>query len=466
MTFRLRIVLWFSLALLITLVAVHLVTIEVVRLMLYNDLDSSLQAELTWIKDILITYKARQVPDAEIRNEIQERSSLNPRKQFISIWDADGKSYFNTRNLEEESLPMADTPVQPNTLKGFREQDIRLIGMREGGYSIAIGYSLADAESAISKIAFSSNIVLPVTLLFAFMGGLILVGRLLRPIKEVNQFLEAAATHPLSRDLPQLELKKKDEIGELGRRVTEAVGKMRQSMRWTLSYSSLVPHQLRTPVAVMRSQLENAMQERATRAQLQQAVASTYDEVLKLSDTIENLLTLGKLQAGTLRLQMQKLRMRNFLEGFRDEARPLAGCKDIRFVLEEGPDIPLEADMQWIRQALFNLLDNAIRHTPEGGKITVRYAIDGSMLEIQLSDTGEGIPPGEIPWLFEPFFQGEYRDRNAPGAGLGLALVKLIVTAHRGSVHVASIPGKGTIFTMSLPLKPASSEHDAGAQSE
>lgn len=452
MTFRLKIVLWFSLALLVALLVVHLVTIEVVRMMIYDDLDNSLHAELTWVKDMLVTYKTRNVPDAEIRQEIQERGSLNPHKEFISIWDAKGNSYFNTRNLEAQGLPRADSLAQPLTLKGFRGLDVRLIGMQGGGYSIAIAYSLADVESAISSIAFSSNVVLPVTLFFAFMGGLLLVGRLMRPIKDVNHFLEAAATHPLSRDLPKLDTTKKDEIGELSRRVTETVGKMRGSMRWILSYSSLVPHQLRTPVAVMRSQLENAMQERATRTRLQETVASTYDEILKLNDTVENLLTLGKLQAGTLRLQMQKLRIRNFLEGFRDEARPLAACKEIKFVLEEGPDVLLEADMEWIRQALFNLLDNAIRHTSEDGCITVRYTVDGSLLELQMSDTGEGIPPSEIPRLFEPFFQGEYRDHKSPGAGLGLVLVKLIATAHRGSVHVASIPGRGTTFTLSLPL--------------
>ena len=453
MTFRLKIVLWFSLALLITLVAVRLVTIEVFRMMVYDDLDSSLQAELTWIRERLVTYKARQVPDPEIHNEMQERSSLNPRNEFISIWDAECNPYFISRNLEGQSLPNAGILTRPMTLKGFREDPVRVIGMREGGYTITVGYSLADVESAIRNIILISNIVLPVTVLFGFMGGLLLVGRLMRPIKEVNRFLEAAVAHPLSLDLPPLDLKQKDEIGELSRRVTEAVAKMRTSMRWILSYSSLVPHQLRTPVAIMRSQLENAMQEHASRAQLQETLTSTYDEIVKLNDIIENLLTLGKLQAGTLRLDLQKLRIRNFLEGFRGEACTLVQHKNIEFVLEEGPDVLLTADLRWIRQALFNLLDNAIRHTAQGGQITMRYAVTGSMLDLQLSDSGDGIPPAEIPHLFEPFYQGEYRDRNAPGTGLGLVLVKLIVTAHSGTVHVTSIPGQGTTFTISVPLR-------------
>ena len=463
MTFRLKIVLWFSLSLLISLVVVHLATIGIVRLLIYDELDSSLEAEVNWLDDFLLTYKGRQIPDSEICDEIQQRSRMNPRKEFISIWDAKGNSYFNTRNLEGQSLPRPDSVSQPITLRGFRGQDMRFVGKSKGGYSIAIGYSLTETESAIHSIVFSSSIILPVIVLFAFAGGLLLAGRLLRPISEVNQYLAAAATHPLTRDLPHLDVRKKDEVGELSRRVTETVGKMRTSMRWILSYSSLVPHQLRTPLAIMRSQLENAMQERATRAQLQEVIASTYDEILKLNDTIEELLTLGKLQAGTLHLQMQKLRMRNFLEGFREEAAPLAGCKDIEFVLEEGPDILLTADMQWIRQALFNLLDNAIRHTPEGGRISVRYAIDGAMVNLQISDTGEGIPATDIPGLFEPFYQGENRDRTVTGAGLGLVLVKLIATAHHGSVHVASIPGKGTTFTVSLPLHPEMTEAEADA---
>ena len=463
MTFRLKIVLWFSLSLLISLVVVHLATIGVVRLLIYDELDSSLEAEVNWLDDFLLTYKGRQVPDSEICDEIQQRSRMNPRKEFISIWDANGNSYFNTRNLEGQSLPRPDSVSQPITLQGFRGQDMRFVGKSKGGYSIAIGYSLTDTESAIRSIVFSSNIMLPVTVLFAFAGGLLLVGRLLRPINQVNHYLAAAATHPLTRDLPHLDVGKKDEVGELSRRVTETVGKMRTSMRWILSYSSLVPHQLRTPLAIMRSQLENAMQERATRAQLQEVIASTYDEILKLNDTIEELLTLGKLQAGTLHLQMQKLRMRNFLEGFREEAAPLAGCKSIEFVLEEGPDILLTADMQWIRQALFNLLDNSIRHTPEGGRISLRYAIYGAMVNLQISDTGEGIPATDIPGLFEPFYQGENRDRTGSGAGLGLVLVKLIATAHHGSVHVASIPGKGTTFTVSLPLHPEMAEAEANA---
>lgn len=455
MPFRFRIVLWFSLAVLVVLVIVRLVTVAVVRIAIYDALDSSLKAEAVWMQNILYTYKAREVPETEIYDEIQQRSSLNPRKEFITVRDPAGNLIFKTANLGNDVLPNVDSLTGPVTVESFRDVSIRLICERDARYSIAIGYPLTDADYAIGKIVSSSNFVFPLAIILVFAGGLFLAGRFVAPIKEVNRYL-AAATGPLSRSLPELDATRRDEIGELSRRVRGTVSKMRGSMRWILSYSSLVPHQLRTPVTVIRSQLENSMQEPSTRAQLQAVIASTYDEILKLNDTIENLLTLGKLQAGTLRLQMQKLRVRNFLEGFRDEARALAACKEIEFVLEEGPDVLLTADMEWIRQSLFNLLDNAIRHTPEGGMITARHVLNGPMLDLQLSDTGEGIPEAEIPRLFEPFFQGEYRDQKASGAGLGLVLVKLIASAHHGSVRVASTPGKGTTFTVSLPLKPES----------
>ncbi len=161
MTFRLKVVLWFSLSLLISLVVVHLATIGVVRLLINDELDSSLEAEVNWLDDFLLTYKGRQVPDSEICNEIQQRSRMNPRKEFISIWDASGNSYFNTRNLEGQSLPHPDSVSQLITLKDFRGQDVRFVGKTKGGYSIAIGYSLTETESAIRSIVISSNIIAP-----------------------------------------------------------------------------------------------------------------------------------------------------------------------------------------------------------------------------------------------------------------------------------------------------------------
>jgi len=465
MPFRLRIVLWYTLGVFVTIVILRLVTVTFIRIELYNEVDSSLKAEAAWISNILQSHRARRIPDAEICSEIQWRSSVNPRKEFISIRETGGGLFFRTVNLQDDSLPDATTPMGLVTVQSFRDQPVRLMGIRDSVYAITIGYSLADIESSIGRIISSSNLIIPLALLVVFATGLLLVGRFMAPIRGVNRYLAVAASGSLSRDLPPLDLTKKDEIGELSRRVAETVGKMRTSMRWILSYSSLVPHELRTPLAVIRSQLENAMKEGTTRAQLQGSVASTYDEILKLNGIIEDLLTLGKLQAGTFRLELQKMRLRNFLEGFSEEASGLAQHKGIDFVLEEGPDIPLMADLQWIRHALLNLLDNAIRHTPQGGQIRVRYAVTGSSLDLQMLDSGEGIPPGEIPHLFEPFYQGEYRDRNAPGAGLGLVLVKMIISAHGGTVHVASLPGGGTAFTMTLPLKRVSSA-EATAASE
>jgi signal transduction histidine kinase len=452
MNFRIKIVLWLSLVIFLALVGVRLATLEVVKTMLLDDLDSSLHAELIWARDILVSYKARGISDDEIRREIQERSSLNPRKVFATIRHAGGSVYFNTHNLEGQPLPGVDSLSEPVTVSGVRSQQIRLIGMHDGNYSFTVAYSLVDVDAAIDKILVSAAVVVPVTLLLGIAGGLVVVGRFLKPVKEVNQFLAAAATHSLSHDLPHLDVTKKDEIGELSRRVTEAVGKMRTSMRWILSYSSLVPHQLRTPVAVMRSQLESVMEQDVPRSRLQQTMISTYDEILKLNNIIDDLLNLGKLQAGTMRLEKRRIAIAGFLADFGEEACALVRWKGIQFVLHEGPDIELMADEQWLRQVLFNLLDNAIRHTPDVGQISVACAVRGDSLELRFSDTGEGIQAEEMPLLFEPFFQGKYRDNKSYGSGLGLVLVKLIVSAHGGTIAVESSPGEGATFVIGLPL--------------
>ena len=162
--------------------------------------------------------------------------------------------------------------------------------------------------------------------------------------------------------------------------MTETVGKMRTSMRWILSYSSLVPHQLRTPVAVMRSQLEDAMHERATRViNSQQVVASTYDEILKLNDSKELRPRSGNSRPGAPPANAETPH-EEFPGGFAREAGPLAGCKNIEFGVEE-PYILFHGryamDTTGVVQHVCTPL---IRHTPEGGQIRARYAINGPMI--------------------------------------------------------------------------------------
>jgi signal transduction histidine kinase len=160
------------------------------------------------------------------------------------------------------------------------------------------------------------------------------------------------------------------------------------------------------------------------------------------------------MQAGTFKLERKKVAIHTLLKDFYDEALFLSREKNISVVLGQGPKAFIDGDESRIRQVLFNLLDNAIKHTPEKGRIRLNYEIQGEDVVVHFADTGPGIPPSELSKIFDPFHRVDSTNNGARGAGLGLSLVKWLVEAHGGTVSVESELGRGTKFSLRFPSVP------------
>jgi signal transduction histidine kinase len=243
----------------------------------------------------------------------------------------------------------------------------------------------------------------------------------------------------------------KDEIGELIDRINEVIEKMRNSMRQVLSFSSLASHELRTPLTIMRNQVEEALHSGMPVEEQRRSLASIYDEILRMKRIVDDLLSLSTMQAGTFKIKLERAALQSMLKEFYEEASLLARDKNIAVVLEPGPPVFIQADVIRLRQVLFNLLDNALKHTIENGCIRLRHEVKDRQAVLYFSDTGSGIPPQILSRIFDPFYRRTLDGFSSHGAGLGLALVKLIVEAHHGSITVQSEMGKGTTFMMTLP---------------
>jgi PAS domain S-box-containing protein len=241
-------------------------------------------------------------------------------------------------------------------------------------------------------------------------------------------------------------------MDRLAERIGETVDKMGMTLQKTLSFSSLASHELRTPLSILRNQLEGAMNLGMPESSLRGVVVSAYDEILRLSRTVETLLSLGAMQSGTFRLELSALDLHKLFKDFHEDAVLLARSKNISVEMSAAPGSSITCDVDRIRQILFNLLENALKHTPENGKIRVGCTMEQRYAVLRFSDTGEGISPEDLPRIFDPFYKGT---ANSRGTGLGLAYVQWIVEAHRGGISAESIPGKGTTFIISLPVDPA-----------
>jgi PAS domain S-box-containing protein len=236
----------------------------------------------------------------------------------------------------------------------------------------------------------------------------------------------------------------------LARRIDEVIEKIQEGMRQTLSFSSLASHELRTPLTIIRRQLEDALEMKIPAARRRKIVVGVYDEVLRLGRIVDDLLSLSTMQAGTFTLERGRVNMKKYLDDFYEEAMLLARNRNVSVVLQPGPKVFVDVDASRLRQVLFNLLDNSLKHTPENGRIRIGHEVEGGMVVIRFSDTGTGIPAEQIGHIFDPFYRGT-GGGSFGGAGLGLALVKMIMDAHGGDIGVESRPGQGTTFRLTLP---------------
>lgn len=232
----------------------------------------------------------------------------------------------------------------------------------------------------------------------------------------------------------------------------EAEEALRTSMNNALKFSTLAAHELRTPLAVIRNQLEETLTQGTPPKKLRQTIASVYDEMLNLTNIVGDLLNLSKMQAGSFELRPARTALHTIMQEFYDEALFLTRPKDITIVLRKCPKAFIMADVPRLRQVLFNLLDNALKHTPAHRQIRFGYTLEAATARLYFEDTGEGIPPEKLARIFDPYYRAGSDQYKTDGIGLGLTLVKWIVELHQGSISVESVPGKGTTFRILLPL--------------
>jgi PAS domain S-box-containing protein len=245
-------------------------------------------------------------------------------------------------------------------------------------------------------------------------------------------------------------------LRNLAEQIHTTLDTVEESIRHVLNFSSFASHELRNPLTVIRSSLESALSWDTPVDELRGRLIQVYNEILHLIHMVELLLDVARMHAGTLALRLQPINLALFVKEFMEEAGLICSQKGIRCKLETAPEASISGDRNYLHQVFFNLLDNACKHTPAGGRIDLGYTVSGNEVVLRFADTGYGILPGELPKIFEPFFKGSDIDsRNARGAGLGLALVKWIVEAHSGSVRAESRIGLGTVIEIHLPVSPA-----------
>ncbi len=212
-------------------------------------------------------------------------------------------------------------------------------------------------------------------------------------------------------------------------------------------------HELKTPLTAMKGNLEVILQRARSAEEYREAIIATLESVDRLTTLTKSLLALAKFSGDHSPLHLEPISLQSLIQEVVSDLSIMAADQNIALHTECEPVPLVLGDRIQLKQTLVNVLDNAFRHTPAGGTITIRLKEDNGLAALSVEDTGSGIAPQHLPHVFDRFYRAdEARDRSSGGTGLGLAIVKEIIEAHDGQVRVDSEVGKGTTLTIRLPL--------------
>lgn len=317
-------------------------------------------------------------------------------------------------------------------------------------YAIVTAQSLDAVAADLSVLRRVLFFGMPFLVALAGIGGYILATRSLAPLGWMAEQSRKITGHNLDTRLEIGDAA--EELSVLASSFNELLSRLDQTFDSMRRFVADASHELRTPISVIRGEADVALSHERGSAEYRESLAIILDESRRLSRLVDDLLNLARADAGHVKLQVQEFYFNDLLAECCRSVQALAAARNIKLDCRSTEDVPYHGDEELLRRLVINLLDNAIRYTPMGGLVAASLDSNGAGLRIQVSDTGAGIPPEAAPHVFERFYRGDKaRSRQEGGFGLGLAIVKWIAESHKGEVELASRPGEGSTFTVTLP---------------
>jgi heavy metal sensor kinase len=318
-------------------------------------------------------------------------------------------------------------------------------------YLVQLGSSTQSIDEALDSFAGSLVWIIPSGAFLAAISGSWLAARALKPVRSIAELAREISPTQLGRRLPVRG--SRDELDYLAEAFNETLERLQNTLAEMRQFTGSIAHELRTPLATLRAEAELALMQSGSDEELRRVLASQLEEFEKLTRLINQLLLLARAEAGEFQILKQPVSLTAVARSVTEQMQPLASAKNISISLKADSEVTISGDRNWMDRVAVNLLDNAIKFTPEAGQIEVIVKREPTGACLQVRDTGDGIPADALPHIFERFYRADpARSREVQGAGLGLSLVQWIVEQHEGRVEVQSELHKGTCLTVWLPL--------------
>ncbi len=280
-------------------------------------------------------------------------------------------------------------------------------------------------------------------------GGWWLMRRALAPVAALTAAAERVNDGSLRTQLPRTG--SGDELDRLTEVFNQMTARLADSFQRIREFTLRASHELKTPLTVMRGGLETTLREQSLSAEQRENLLGEIDEIDRLAKIVDGLTLLTKADAGLIALNDEPVALDDLVRDAAGDGEILAQPHGIHISIAQCDTATVRGDQHRLRQVLLNLTDNAVKYNEPGGTVTLALRRNGDTAELAIANTGPGIPPDQHARLFEPFFRGDTA-HVIEGSGLGLTICRWIVTAHRGTIQIASEPEKMTTATVRLPL--------------
>lgn len=382
---------------------------------------------------------------------------------FARVFDGSGGVTFDDSTafggvpVDDSAVEQAlrDSPATRSVKGDERTLRVRIVPIQGDPAvvgALEVGLNEDDVADTLGILLLIMTIAYPVTLAVASFGGVFLAGRALSPIDRLTGLAQRISAADLSQrldlDLPN------DELGRLARTFDEMISRLDGAFQRQRQFTADASHELRTPLTAIKGQAEVALQRDRNPEAYRQSLAAIDNEADRMIRLTASLLNLARADSGQIPITFESLDVAEVIGAAAEQARPAAEQRRVRLVLNPSPHVHLAGDKVLLIQLTLNLLDNAVKYSPPGGEVTVGCENNDSEVVLRVRDTGIGIEPDAITHIFDRFYRVDRaRSRTEGGAGLGLSISRWIAEAHGGSISVQSEPGKGSTFSVRLPLR-------------
>jgi heavy metal sensor kinase len=428
-----------------------------VRSALDDALDQGLRYRLAGLRQYL---DARDPSEGEDLGASLDR--LFRLGELYQVFDGDGRLLAQSYGLQRHRV----RPQPPRDLAtGIRFESggpdsfpLRLASQRVTIAGRPLILVAADPQRKFEGVlgAFTWILVLstPVVLALATAGGVWLGRRALAPVARITQDARAITESNLSARLAVPD--SRDELQQLSETLNDMLERIEQSFTRTRQFTADASHELRAPMTLIHTAAEYSLRRERSREDLLESLRKILRESQRTTAIIDDLLLLARGDAGKDPADLEVVDMVPALREAAEQGRAMGAATDVHvLLLLDAEALPVRANEARLRRLVLILLDNALKYTPAGGRVTLAARRDAQEVSISVADTGAGIAPEDLPHVFERFWRADkVRSREAGGAGLGLAIARQIAELHGARLDVQSEPGRGSIFSVRLPNPP------------